>query len=184
MKHWMDEEMERLYEEQGEKQLERSDDPFESLLVSIINQQLSTQSAEAIKNRFFEKFERTPEKILEADEDEMSDVGLSSQKIDYMKSAAERFIEDDLSTEKLSEMSDGEVIDELTEIHGIGEWTAKMFLITVLGREDVFPVEDLGIRKAMENIYGLESREEMKEKASEWRPYRSLASLYLWESLD
>ncbi|MFB6114904.1 MAG: DNA-3-methyladenine glycosylase [Candidatus Nanohalobium sp.] len=183
MAEWMDEEMERLYEEHGEKQLERSEDPFEDLLVSIINQQLSTQSAEAIRERFFENFERTPEKILEADEDELSDVGLSSQKVDYMKSAAERFIEDDLSAEGFSNMSDEEVIEELTEIHGIGEWTAKMFLITVLGREDVFPVEDLGIRKAMENIYGLESRDEMREKASEWKPKRSLASLYLWESL-
>lgn len=184
MAEWMDDGIEKLYEEHGERELEGSDRPFEDLLVSIINQQLSTQSAEAIRERFFENFERIPESILEADEDEMNDVGLSSQKIDYMKSAAERFIEDGLSAETFSEMSDEEVIDELTEIHGIGEWTAKMFLITVLGRKDVFPVEDLGIRKAMENIYGLESRDEMREKALEWKPYRSLASLYLWESLD
>ena len=81
-------------------------------------------------------------------------------------------------------MSDEEVIDELTDIHGVGDWTAKMYMIFVLAREDVFPVEDLGIRKALENLYGLESRSEMREKAEEWKPYRSLASRYLWKSVD
>lgn len=180
----MDEKIKELRDNYGEKSLEKSERPFEDLLVSIINQQLSTQSAEAIRERFFESFERRPEAILEAEEDEMNEIGLSGQKIDYMKSAAERFIEDDLSAESFSKMSDQEVIDELTEIHGIGDWTAKMFLITVLGREDVFPVEDLGIRKAMEDIYDIDSSSEMREKASEWSPKRSLASLYLWESLD
>jgi DNA-3-methyladenine glycosylase II len=81
-------------------------------------------------------------------------------------------------------MSEEEVIEELTSIHGIGDWTAKMFLIFVLGREDVFPVEDLGIRRSMEELYDLESREEMREKAEQWRPKRSLASLYLWDYRD
>lgn len=81
-------------------------------------------------------------------------------------------------------MSDEEVIEELTDIHGVGEWTANMFLIFVLGREDVFPVGDLGIRKAMEELYGEMSRSEMREKAEDWRPYRSLASLYLWRVVD
>lgn len=180
----MDPEMERLYQEHGEKKLEKTDEPFKRILVSIINQQLSTQSAEAIKNRFFDSFEITPEKILEADEDELNDVGLSRQKIEYMKSASERFIEDDLTPEKFAEMSDEEVMEEMTSIHGVGDWTAKMFLIFVLGREDVFPVEDLGIRRAMEQVYGIESRAEMREKAEEWKPMRSLASLYLWASRD
>lgn len=186
MTDWMDEELKELYEKYGEKELEKSENPFERILVSIINQQLSTQSAAAIKERFFEKFEIEPGNILDADEDEMNEVGLSSQKIDYMKSAAEHFIEDDLSPENLgfSNMSDEEVIDELTGIHGIGDWTAKMFMIFVLGREDVFPVEDLGIRRSMEEIYGLESRAEMREKSLEWSPNRSLASLYLWEHRD
>jgi DNA-3-methyladenine glycosylase II len=179
-----DEKLENLVEKVGEKELEKSEDPFRRLVVSIINQQLSTDSAAAIKERLFDNFEIEPEKILEADEEELSDTGLSRQKIDYIRSAAEKFIEDDLSPEKFSHMSDEEVMDELTSIHGIGDWTAKMFMIFVLGREDVFPVEDLGIRRAMEELYSLESREEMREKAEDFRPKRSLASLYLWEFRD
>lgn len=179
-----DEKLRPLIEKHGELELKASENPFERLVVSIINQQLSTQSAEAIRERLFENFEIVPENILEASRKSLADVGLSRQKIDYIKSAANHFIEDDLSAEKFSNMSDEEVIEELTDIHGIGDWTAKMFLITVLGREDAFPVEDLGIRRAMEETYGLEDRSEMREKAEEWRPYRSLASLYLWRSRD
>lgn len=184
MTEWMDQEIRKIYNEQGEKKLEKSDEPFKRLLSSIISQQLSTQSAEAIRKRFFDAFEIEPQKIIEADSDKMSEVGLSGQKIEYMKSAAEQFMEDELTSEKFAEMSDEEVIEELTDIHGVGEWTAKMFLIFVLGREDVFPVEDLGIRKAMKDIYGIDSRSEMTEKSFEWRPKRSIASLYLWSHLD
>ena len=173
-----------LIEEHGELEIEASENPFERLVTSIVNQQLSTQSAEAIMGRLFDSFEITPEALLDADEEKLNDVGLSRQKIDYIRSAASHFIEDDLSTEKFSEMSDEEVIDELTDIHGVGDWTAKMYMIFVLGREDVFPVEDLGIRNAMEELYGLESRSEMRGKAEDWRPYRSLASRYLWKSVD
>ena len=181
-----DKKLRPLIEEHGEIELEASENSFESLVTSIINQQLSTQSAEAIRERFFDSFEITPEALLEADEEDLSDLGLSRQKIEYIRSAAQHFIEDDLSPENLgfSNMSDEEVIEELTDIHGVGDWTAKMYMISVLAREDVFPVEDLGIRKAMKNLYGLESRSEMEEKAEDWRPYRSLASRYLWKSLD
>lgn len=179
-----DEKLRPLIEEQGELNLEASENPFERLVISIVNQQLSTQSAEAIRKRLFDNFEIVPDKILEADEEKLADVGLSRQKIEYIKSAASHFIEDDLSLEKFSEISDEEVIDELTCIHGVGDWTAKMFMIFVLGREDIFPVEDLGIRNAMKNLYGMESRSDMLEKSEDWRPYRSLASRYLWNSLD
>lgn len=179
-----DPELGRLVEKYGELELEKSENPFERMVISIINQQLSTQSASAIKEKVFERFEMTPEKILKADEEELADCGLSRQKIDYIKSSAEKFIEDDLSSEKFSHMNDEEVIEELTEIHGVGDWTAKMFMIFVLGREDIFPVEDLGIRKAMEKVYGLKSRGEMREKAKDWRPFRSLTSLYLWKAVD
>lgn len=172
-----DPELSRLIEEHGELELERSDEPFRRLVTSIINQQLSTDSATVIKKKLFENFEVDPDSILEADEDELNDLGLSRQKAGYIKSAAERFIEDDLSAEKFAAMSDEEVIEELIDIHGVGEWTANMFLIFVLGREDVFPVGDLGIRKATEELYGEMSRSEMREKAEDWRPYRSLASL-------
>lgn len=179
-----DEKLRPVIEEHGELKLEASENPFQRLVTSIINQQLSTQSAEAIRERFFDRFEITPEALLAADEENLADVGLSRQKIEYIKSASRHFQEDNLSPEKFDEMSDEEVVDELTGIHGVGVWTAKMFLINVLAREDVFPVEDLGIRKAMENLYDLESRGDMREKADEWRPYRSIASRYLWKSID
>lgn len=184
MSDWTDEKLQELSDEFGEKELEKSEEPFQRLVVSIINQQLSTDSAKAIKERVFEKFEIKPGKILEADEEELAETGLSRQKIEYIRSAAEKFLEDDISPEKLEQMSDEEVMDELTGIHGVGDWTAKMFMIFVLGREDVFPVEDLGIRRAMEELYGLESREELREKAEDFRPKRSLASLYIWEFQD
>ncbi|MFB6190981.1 MAG: DNA-3-methyladenine glycosylase [Candidatus Nanohaloarchaea archaeon] len=179
-----DRELSGLIEQYGELELEASGEPFERLVVSIVNQQLSTQSAAAIRERLFENFTIEPEALLDADEEELNDIGLSRQKVAYLKSTARHFIEDDLNTEKFSDMSDKGVVEELTEIHGIGDWTAKMFLIFVLGREDVFPVEDLGIRNAMQQLYGIEDREEMASRAEDWRPYRSLASLYLWRSVD
>jgi DNA-3-methyladenine glycosylase II len=184
MPDWTDEKLEEIVKEVGDRELEKSEAPFERLVVSIVNQQLSTESAKAIKERVFKRFEIEPEKILEAGEEQLAETGLSCQKIEYIRSAAEKFIKDDLSTEKFEDMSDGEVIEELTSIHGVGEWTAKIFMIFVLGRQDVFPVEDLGIRRAMEEIYGLESREKMREKAEDFRPKRSMASLYLWEYRD
>jgi len=179
-----DEKLEPFIREHGDIELEPSEDPFERLVVSIVNQQLSTESAKAIKERLFDAVDVTPGAVLEADEDTLRQTGLSRQKVDYLKSAAERFIEDDLSREKFSGMTDEQVIEELTSIHGVGVWTAKMFLIFVLAREDVFPVEDLGIRRAMTRVYGIEDRKDMVDKAEEWRPYRSVASLYLWRSVD
>lgn len=179
-----DETLRPLIEEYGELELEASDKPFERIVVSIVNQQLSTQSAEAIRERLFDSFEITPDTLLETEEARLSNLGLSSQKVDYIKSAARHFKEDHLSTEKFSSMSNEEVIDELTDIHGVGVWTAKMFLIFVLAREDIFPVEDLAIRKAMKNLYGIEEKSLMKEKSEDWKPFRSKASLYLWKSLE
>ena len=184
MIEWTDKEIQRIAEEHGEKTLEKHDDPFERLLISIINQQLWVESAKAIRERFFDKFDTTPQAILEADEDDINETGVSGQKIDYMKSAATYFIEDDLTVEKFSEMSDEEIISELTQIHGIGDWTAKIFLMFALGRKNVFPVEDLGIRKSMEEIYGIDSKADMVEKSADWRPNRSIASLYLWAYRD
>lgn len=179
-----DSKLKPIIEEHGELELEHSEDPFRRLVISIINQQLSTESAASIKQKVFDNFEITPESLIDADERELSECGLSGQKIEYISSAAEQFLEDNLSSDSFADMTDKEVVEELTDIHGVGVWTAKMFLITVLAREDVFPVEDLGIRRAMEEVYGIEERSAMKEKAQDWKPYRSYASLYLWKSKD
>lgn len=179
-----DPELQLLIEQYGELTLEPADNPYKRLVHSIISQQLSTTSATAIRTRLFDQFEIAPETMLAADGQKLQDIGLSRQKIDYIKSAAEQFLEDDLTQERFHEMSNAEAIDELTAIHGIGVWTAKMFLMFVLAREDVFPVEDLGIRNGMQQLYGDLSRSGMVEKAEEWRPYRSIASLYLWKAVE
>ena len=172
-----------LVEEYGELTLTHDYTPFERLVVSIINQQLSVASAEAIRGRLFAEYEVTPEAMLAADEAVLRDIGLSGQKIEYVRSVAREF-EDGRVVERFEGLTDEEVYDAMTDVHGIGLWTAKMFAMFVLGREDVFPVEDLGIRGGMELLFGELTRAEMVEYAEAWRPYRSVASLYLWHEYE
>lgn len=176
--------MATLMEEHGEVTVTPASDLFRRMIVSVINQQLSSASAAAIRDRVFDAFEITPATLQAADPDELHTLGLSDAKVTYIKNVATAFEEDGFSTEYFAGMSDDEVIDELTEIKGVGVWTAKMALIFCLGREDVFPVEDLGIRRGMETAYEITDRDVMVEKASEWAPYRSYASKYLWRVHD
>jgi DNA-3-methyladenine glycosylase II len=176
-----DEVLSRLIEKHGEVAVVRSADPFQQQVMMIVEQQVSTESARAVQERLFDRFDVSPDSLLEADREELKSVGLSRQKVDYIRNVAEYFSEN--STE-WKEMSDQEVVDELTSIKGIGEWTAEMFLIFGLGREDIFSTGDLGLRRAMEELYGIESRQAMREKAEEWSPHRSYASLLLWSWHD
>lgn len=163
---------------------------FERLCVSIINQQLSTASAAAVKERVFDLLENdvTPESVLAADEDALSEAGLSGMKIEYVRNAAEAFQETDLTREGLADHTPAEVIDELTEIKGVGEWTARMYMMFVLEHEDVLPLGDLAIRRGIEQLYGDGeeelTREEMREIAETWRPYRSVAARYIWAAYE
>lgn len=161
-------------------------DEFERLCISINNQQLSTASAAAVQERFFAVLDHevTPEKVLAADEEELHEAGLSRSKVDYLQNAAEAFVEHDLTREGLEDHSDDEVIARMTDIKGIGEWTARMYLLFPLERADVFPIGDLAIRRAIENLYGAESREEMHRVAEQWRPHRSTAVKYLWAEYE
>ncbi|WP_435194025.1 DNA-3-methyladenine glycosylase family protein [Natronomonas sp. EA1] len=172
--------------EHGPIELEPATDPFERLVVSVINQQLSTQSAAAIRDRVFETVEVTPRGLLAADDAVLREAGLSGQKIDYVRNIARAFDDGTLSRDALAAMDDDAVVEALTDIKGVGTWTAKMALIFVLAREDVFPVEDLGIRKGMAQLYGFDEddRAGMTEHAERWRPYRSYASRYLWRAVD
>ncbi|WP_256684012.1 DNA-3-methyladenine glycosylase family protein [Halococcus qingdaonensis] len=177
-----------LVEEFGELEIDTAEDPFERLVVSIINQSVSTASANAVRERVFERFnEITPAAVLAADADELSDAGLGETKTEYVRNAARAFRERDLGREGLADASDEEVIDELGEIHGVGEWTARMYLIFALGREDVLPLGDLAVRRGIESLYGDGeelTRAEMREIAERWRPYRSLATLYIWHHYE
>ncbi|MFP8955719.1 DNA-3-methyladenine glycosylase family protein [Natrialbaceae archaeon A-CW3] len=160
-------------------------DEFERLVVSIINQQLSTASAMAVRKRVFDVLEHdvTVRRVLEADDEALLEAGLSQQKLAYVRNVATAFREDDFTREGLADLSNEEVRAALTGITGVGDWTARMYLMFVLQRPDVLPLGDLAVRRAIELLYndGDElSRDAMREIAEPWRPHRSLASRYLW----
>lgn len=177
-----DPKMSSLVERYGKLELEPAENPYERLVISIANQQLSTESAGAIVDRLLENFEVTPSRMLEADESALKEIGFSWSKISYIKNAAEAFLDRNFTREGMIDFSDEEAIQQLTDIKGIGPWTAKMYLMFVLGRKDIFPVEDLGIRRGFELIYGDATRDKMIQKAEDWVPLRSIASLYLWKT--
>ena len=169
----------------GPLTIEPADDPFERLVVSILRQQVSMASAAATRERLFDAVEVTPTGVLAAEESTLKDAGLSRQKTRYVRNVAEAFADNSWDHEAFAAMSDEEVREELTAITGVGEWTANMQLLFTLGRPDVFPVGDLGVRKGMEELHGREmSRREMVEEADRWAPYRSYASLYLWRAKE
>jgi DNA-3-methyladenine glycosylase II len=172
-----------LVAEYGPMTIEPADDFYRRFVVSILRQQVSMASAAATRERLFDSVEPTPEAMLVADEQLLRDAGLSRQKTEYVRNVAEAFIEEDYSVEYFAGWSDDEVVAELTSIKGVGTWTAKMQLMFSLGRPDVFPVGDLGIRKGIEKVLNAEmTRAEMVEVAERWAPYRSYASLYLWRA--
>ncbi len=163
---------------------------FERLCISIINQQLSTASAAAVRERFFEllRDDVTPETVLEAEDEALRSVGLSRQKIEYVRNAARAFQKRDYTREGLADHTNDEVINALTEIKGIGEWTARMYLLFVLERPDVLPLGDLAVRRGIEQLYGNGDEEltraQMREIADAWRPYRSVATRYIWAEYE
>ncbi len=174
----------------GEYSIEKHKDPFESLIKSIIYQQLSGESANAIYNRLLKHYGETlptPIHIISTPKETFRiKIGLSFRKIEYIKDLSLRISKGELNLILLSSMADEEIIAELVKVRGIGRWTAEMFLIFYLGREDVMPIGDLGIRKAVQNLYGLPqlpSSAHVLEISSTWKPYRSIAAWYLWKSL-
>jgi len=174
-----------VVDEHGSVTIEPAEDLYERLVVSLIRQQVSMAAAASIRERLFERVEVTPEAMIEADHAVLHDAGLSEAKADYVKSAASAFRTRGWDRETFADMSDDAVRAELTDIHGVGPWTADMFLMFGLGREDVFPVGDLGIRKGMDRLFDADmTRAEMTDAAERWLPYRSYASLYLWRAVE
>ncbi len=181
----VDPEIAPYVEEYGPLSLDRAEEPFQRLIVSVLRQQVSMDAAAAVRERLVERFEITPDAMLAADEQELHAVGLSEAKAEYVKAIATAFQEHGYRQAYFAELSNQEVIDELTAIRGVGPWTAKMFLLFALARPDVFPVEDLGVRRGIEIVCGREmTRGEMRERATEWKPYRSYATLYLWRAYE
>ena len=183
--------MAALIDRHGRLSVEPAADEFGRLCTSIVNQQLSTASANAIRERFLDVLggEPTPDRVLAADEAALREAGLSGTKVDYLRNVATAFRDDerDFTRAGLAGVSDDEVVDRLTEIRGVGEWTARMYLIFALGREDVLPLGDLAVRKGIEQAYsdGAElSRAEMREIGETWRPYRSYGTQYIWAEYE
>jgi DNA-3-methyladenine glycosylase II len=190
-----DEVMARLIDEHGalvreDLKNERPGDAYGALLRSIVGQQLSTKAARTIYGRMLELFDGhapTPVQLLAANPDDIRAAGLSRPKISYLRDLAQHVLDGELELERLDELPDDEVIEQLTAVKGIGEWSAHMFLMFHLGRPDVLPVGDQGIRNAIKTQYRLRKlpdAKRMEKIALPWRPYRTLACLYLWSSLD
>jgi DNA-3-methyladenine glycosylase II len=168
---------------------ERPPDAYGALLRAIVGQQLSTKAARTIYGRVIDLFDGTtpsPEQLLETDESDLRAAGLSGRKVEYIRDLASHVIEGELELDRLDQLEDAEVIEEIVAVRGLGVWTAEMFLMFHLERPDVLSGGDLGIRKAVQIEYGLEEMPppaRVLEIGEPWRPHRSLASLYLWESL-
>ena len=164
-------------------------DPFQALLHAIISQQLSTKAAATIARRFDALYGGvpTPVAVAATTDEQLRAVGLSAQKLVYMRDLCRRIRDGSLPLHAFDAMSDDEVIAALTKVKGIGRWTAEMFLMFRLHRPDVLPVGDLGIVKAVQKAYRLRKTptpERLTRIGESWRPYRSIACWYLWASLD
>jgi DNA-3-methyladenine glycosylase II len=165
-------------------------DHLTALVGAIVSQQLSTKAAATIFGRFIALFPDpsalTASAIATLDDPTLRGVGLSSQKVKYLRDLSTRILEGRLRLEELDALHDEEVIERLTEVKGFGRWTAEMFLMFRLHRPDVLPVDDLGIVKAVQRLYGLKKRPDSKRLhriGEAWRPYRSVACWYLWQTL-
>ncbi len=164
-------------------------DPFQALVRAIISQQLSTRAAAAIAARVDALLDgsSTPANLAQVSDAQLRSAGLSGQKVSYLRALYEQVAGGSLSLEALDSMPDEEVIAALTQVKGIGRWTAEMFLMFRLHRPDVLPVGDLGISKAVQRAYRLRtlpSPTRLLRLGESWRPYRSVACWYLWASLS
>jgi DNA-3-methyladenine glycosylase II len=169
----------------------RPADSYGALVRSIVGQQLSTRAARAIYTRLIERFggrTPTPAEVLADDPDELrAAAGLSRAKVQYLRSLAEHVLDGSLDLEHLEDLPDEEVVAHLTAVRGIGTWSAELFMMFQLGRPDVLASGDLGIRRAVMVAYGLPvmpTPAEVDAIGERWSPHRTLASIYLWRSLD
>jgi len=165
-------------------------DPFEAVARAIVGQQLSTKAARSIWAKLVDQFggeTPTPEALLRKRATTLRKAGLSNAKVEFLRDLAKRVKDGRLDFSQIKDLADEDVIAELIEVKGVGRWTAEMFLMFHLAREDVVSLGDLGIRRAVQIEYGMDGLpgpEELERIADEWRPRRTLACLYLWRSLD
>jgi DNA-3-methyladenine glycosylase II len=165
--------------------------PFMALAEAIASQQLSVKAADTIFGRFCALFgpDNIPDavRLLQLEDEAIRGSGFSRSKVAFLRDLAARVAENRLELDRLSDLDDGRVLEQLTAVKGIGTWTAEIYLMFRLQRPDIFPVDDLGLIKAAQKLYGLRQRPTRKrllKMAEAWRPYRSVAAWYLWRSLS
>ena len=163
-------------------------DPFFTLARSIVGQQISVKAAQSVWDRLEAKVGKiSPKIIIKTHSNTLKSVGLSRQKVNYLKNIANAFIEKKIKLNMWNKMTNEEIIQDLIQIKGIGRWTAEMFLIFNLCRADIFPLDDIGMIKALCKLHNIPyptSREVVIRIGEKWKPYRSVATWYLWRSLD
>ena len=182
--------MKRILKKVGPFTAKTRRDRFGTLVNSIISQQISVAAARTIRGRLVEAVEPekiSPDSILKFNVDELRAIGVSRQKATYILDLAEKVNEQVVNLDAINRKENEAVIEELILVKGIGRWTAQMFLMFSLGRLDVLPVDDLGIKNAVKGEYeldGLPDADSLTEIATKWRPYATVACWYLWQSLE
>jgi len=167
-------------------------DHYGELVGSIVGQQLSSVAAGTIWRRVLDLFDGrmpAPEQLIKIDDQKLRDVGLSWAKVRYVKDLAQHILDGRLDLDHIATMPNEQIIEQLTAVKGLGEWSAHMFMIFGLGRLDILPVGDLGVRKAVMNLYGLKEMPDPAQMVTiatknKWHPYESVAAWYCWQSLD
>ncbi len=177
-----------LIREVGSIELKAHKPYFWTLCTAILAQQVSGAAARTIIGRVEDLFDGgrrpRPSDLLSVSRDDLRGAGVSRQKSRYLHALAEAFQDGLLSNVRFSRLDDDEIVERLTSVPGVGQWTAEMFLMFSMRRPDVFPTGDLGIRRGMERFFGLSEVPAMVERAQPWRPYRTVASVYLWRAQD
>lgn len=184
-----DRKLAKIIDHVGNYNLTLTKNPYKSLVEAIITQQLSGKAADSISKRFRGIYGRFPKPadVLKTPDSKLRKAGLSGMKVKYIKDLSKRIESKELKLNYLKNLEDEQIIAELTLVKGIGRWTAEMFLIFSLGRQDVLPVGDLGLRKGVQRLHSLPDlpeKEKIEKIAQKWRPYRTAATWYLWKSLS
>jgi len=186
-----DQRMGKLIEKFGPPNFNLMNNYYESLIRSIVYQQLSGKAASIIYERFLDLFVfdiyPKPKDVLEVSIETLRSSGLSYQKVNYIRDLSEKWQDGTMNLTNIDSMTDEEISSELIKVKGIGQWTADMFLMFTLGRPDVFPFGDLGIQKGfmiLTNMNHLPTKKEMERKTKKWQPYRTVAAWYLWKLVD
>ncbi|MGQ0606415.1 MAG: DNA-3-methyladenine glycosylase family protein [Candidatus Nitrosotenuis sp.] len=184
-----DRKLAKVIDKVGKYNISLTKNPYKSLVEAIITQQLSGKAADSISKRFREIYGRFPKPVdvLKTPDAKLHKAGLSYMKVSYIKDLSKKVESKEIRLAYMKNLTDEEVIVQLTQVKGIGRWTAEMFLIFSLGRPDVLPVGDLGLKKGIQRLYSLSElpeKNQIEQIAEKWRPYRSVATWYLWKSLN